>query len=72
MHHYWAKLAVMLAVVIGLNFLFEVSVWLPISGTERRKIPVWLQAVLELFETQGWTLVVAIILAAVWQIAERH
>jgi hypothetical protein len=71
MHYYWVKVPVVLAVVIGLNLIFRVSFSLPIPQWTNR-MPVWLLGLVEFFETYGWTLIVAMILAAVWQIAEKH
>lgn len=66
MHYYFFKLFVVLAVVINLQEKFS----LPIPRWTNRML-VWLLVLVEFFETYGWTLIVAI-LAAVWQIAERH
>jgi hypothetical protein len=35
-------------------------------------MPVWVLLLVGFFETYGWTPIVAMILAGVWQIAEKH
>jgi hypothetical protein len=35
-------------------------------------MPVWIITFVEFFEIYGWLLIVAMILAGVWQIAEKH
>ena len=69
MHHYFFKLAIILAVVFCLNRILKVSFFLPFNGTKRT--PLCLSGVIEVFETEGWTLIPALILATVWQMAER-
>ncbi len=71
MHHYLVKFIMILAVVVCLNRILRVRFSLPFP---RRAISrsVWLLAAIELFETDGWTLIPAVILAVVWQMAERR
>ena len=71
MYYYFVKIAIVLAVVIGLNLIFRISFLLPIPRWTNR-MPVWVVVVVGFFETYGWTLIVAMILAGVWQIAEKH
>ena len=71
MHYYLVKIAVVLAVVVALNLIFRISFLLPIPRWTNR-MPVWVTGLVGFFETYGWTLIVAMILAGVWQIAEKH
>ncbi len=70
-HYYLAKLAIILAVVLSINAQLKVSFFLPIPRPSYRA-PLWLCLAVEFFETRGWTVVVALVLAEVWQVAERH
>ena len=71
MHYYLVKLAIVLAVVVGLKRVFKISFLLPLPQWTNL-MPFWLLGLVEIFETYGWTLIVAMILAGVWQIAEKH
>ena len=71
MHYYLVKLAIVLAVVVGLKRVFKISFLLPLPRWTNR-MPIWLLGLVEIFEIYGWTLIVAMILAGVWQIAEKH
>jgi hypothetical protein len=70
MHHYLVKIAIAWAVVICSNLVFRIRFLLPIPRTN--DLPDWVAGFVEFFETHGWTLPVAIILAGVWQLAEKH
>ena len=71
MHHYgyWVKLGILLALVLCLHRILRVSVSLHLSRWMRKA--TWLSAALEVFETEGWILIPATVLAALWQIVER-
>jgi hypothetical protein len=71
MHYYLVKIAILLAVVVGLKRVFKISFLLPLPRWTNR-MPIWLLALAGIFETYGWTLIVAMILAGVWQIAEKR
>ena len=71
MRYYLAKIAVVLAVVVALNRIFRISFLLPIPRWTNR-MPVWVLLLVGFLETYGWTLIVAMILAGVWQIAEKR
>ena len=71
MRYYLAKIAVVLAVVVALNLIFRISFLLPIPRWTNR-MPVWVLLLVGFLETYGWTLIVAMILAGVWQIAEKR
>jgi hypothetical protein len=71
MHFYFVKIAIVLAVVTVLNLIFRISFALPVPRWTNR-LPVWALVLVGFFETHGWTLIVAMILAGVWQIAEKH
>lgn len=71
MHYYLVKLAIVLIIVIALNLFFRISFSLPLPRWSRR-LPVWLLGLVGFFEIYGWTLIVAMILAGIWQIAEKH
>jgi hypothetical protein len=70
MHYYLVKLAVAWALVTCANLVFRVSFSLPVPRTHN--LPDWVAGCVEFFETRGWTLIVAMVLAGVWQIAEKH
>ena len=70
MHHYLTKLTILLVVVLCLNRILKVSFTLPVPLRLIRTSP-WLWAAIQMFETDGWTLIPALILATVWQMAER-
>lgn len=72
MHYYLIKIAVVLAVVVALNLIFRISFLLPMPRWTSNRMPVWVTGLVGFFETYGWTLIVAMILAGVWQIAEKH
>ena len=44
----------------------------PYAAMDSNRMPVWVTGLVGFFETYGWTLIVAMILAGVWQIAEKH
>jgi len=69
-YHYLLKLVVLLAELLSLNRILRVTVSLEFVHRTRR-VPAWLRAAVEFFENEGWTVIPASILAAVWQIAER-
>jgi hypothetical protein len=71
MHYYLVKIAILLAVVVGLKRVFKISFLLPLPRWTNR-MPIRLLGLLEIFGAYGWTLLVAMILAGVWQIAEKH
>jgi hypothetical protein len=71
MHNYLSKIAIALAIVVGLSIILRVRFVLPIQEWTSRA-PVWALGLVEIFEEYGWTFIVAMILAGVWQIAERH
>jgi hypothetical protein len=71
MHYYLVKLAIVLAVVVGLKRVFKISFLLPLPRWTNR-MPIWLMGLVEIFETYGWTLIVAMILAGIWQVAEKQ
>jgi len=71
MQYYLIKVAIVLAVVIGLNLVFKTSFLLPLPRWTNR-MPIWLLGLVGAFETYGWTLIVAMILAGIWQVAEKH
>jgi hypothetical protein len=71
MHYYLVKLAIVLAVVVGLKRVFKISFLLPLPRWTNR-MPIWLLGLVEIFETYGWTLIVAMILAGIWQVAEKQ
>jgi hypothetical protein len=71
MHYYLVKLAIVLAVVVGLKRVFKISFLLPLPRWTHR-MPIWLLGLVEIFETYGWTLIVAMILAGIWQVAEKQ
>jgi hypothetical protein len=70
-YHYLVKIVVVLAVIVALNLVFRISFSLPIPRLTHR-MPVWIITFVEFFEIYGWLLIVAMILAGVWQIAEKH
>jgi hypothetical protein len=71
MHYYFIKIVVILAVVVALNLVFRISFSLPVPRWTNR-MPAWALAFVGFFETHGWTLIVAMILAGIWQIAEKR
>jgi hypothetical protein len=64
MHFYLVKLAIVLAVVVGLKRVFKISFLLPLPRWTNR-MPIWLLGLVDIFETYGWTLIVAMILAGI-------
>jgi hypothetical protein len=71
MGSYLVKLAIILAVVVFLSRTLKVSLFFPLFYRLKRG-PFWLSAFVELLETDGWTVIPAMILAGVWQIAEHR
>jgi hypothetical protein len=71
MHYYLVKLAIVLAVVVGLKRVFKIIFLLPLPRWTNR-MPIWLLGLVEIFEIYGWTLIVAMILAGIWQVAEKQ
>jgi hypothetical protein len=71
MHYYLVKLAIVLAVVVGLTRVLKISFLLPLPRWTNR-MPISLLGLVEIFETYGWTLIVAMILAGIWQVAEKQ
>lgn len=69
MHHYAVKFALVLLVVAGISRLLKVSLLFPLRS---QRLPLWLLALIEFFELYGWTIIPALIVAGVWQIAEQH
>jgi hypothetical protein len=69
MHHYAVKFAIILLVVASIGRLLNVSLFFPVR---LERIPVWQLLFVEFFEVYGWTVIPAMIVAGVWQIAERH
>jgi hypothetical protein len=69
MHHYAVKFAIVLLVVAGINRLLRVSLFFPVRLD---RIPVRLLLFINFFEVYGWTVIPALIVAGVWQIAEQH
>ncbi len=70
-YYYLVKVAIVLAVIVTLNLVFRTSFSLPIPRWTDR-MPVWMLALVGFLETYGWILIVAMILAGVWQIAEKR
>ena len=71
MHYYLVKIAILLAVVVGLKRVFKINFLVPLPRWTNL-MPIWLLALVGILETSGWTIIVAMILAGVWQIAEKH
>jgi hypothetical protein len=71
MHYYLVKLAIVLALVIALKLIFNVSFPIPVPRWTHR-LPVLALVVMGFLETYGWILIVAMIIASVWQIAEKR
>jgi len=69
MHHYAVKFAIVLFIVAGISRLLRVSLFFPVRLD---RTPVWLLLFIEVFEVYGWTVIPAVIVAGVWQIAEQH
>jgi len=69
MHHYAVKFAIVLLVVAGINRLLRVSLFFHVRLD---RIPVRLLLFINFFEVYGWTVIPALIVAGVWQIAEQH
>ena len=69
MHHYAVKVAIILLVAAGISRLLQVSLFFPVR---LERMPVWLLLFIEFFEVYGWTVIPAMIVAGVWQIAEQH
>jgi hypothetical protein len=70
LHHYLIKTAIVLVVIIALNLALNVSFMLPIPRL--RRMPIWLRGLLTFAEICGWIVIVALVVAAIWQIADRH
>lgn len=66
-------MAVALAAVIGLNLIFRIGFFSLSRDGQMDKshagFPTW---IVGSFESYSWTLLGAMILAGVWQIAEKH
>jgi len=69
--HYVVKIFLLLTVVIALNRIFRISFVLPFPRWINR-MPRWLVEFVGVVERYGWTVIVAMILAGVWQIAEAN
>ena len=69
MHHYAVKFAIVLLFVAGISRLLKVSLFFPLR---LERLPLWLLMLIEIFELYGWTIIPALIVAGVWQIAEQH
>ena len=69
MHHYAVKFAIVLVVVAGISRLLKVSLVFPVRP---ERLPLWMLMLLDIFELYGWTIIPALIVAGVWQIAEQH
>ena len=69
MHHYAVKVAIILLVAAGISRLLRVSLFFPVR---LERMPVRLLLFIEFFEVYGWTVIPAMIVAGVWQIAEQH
>jgi len=69
-YHFLLKLTILLGVIVCLNQIFRVSFALNFLRWIRR-MPAWLSAAVQFFEADGWILIPAVILASVWEIAER-
>jgi hypothetical protein len=68
-HHYAVKFAIVLLAVAGISRLLKVSLLFPLHS---ERLPLWLLMLIEIFELYGWTIIPALIVAGVWQIAEQH
>lgn len=71
MHYYLVKIIVLLAVIVALGLMFRISFLLPIPNWINR-MPLRMLPFVGFLETYGWTLIVAMILAGIWQIAEAR
>jgi hypothetical protein len=70
MHYYLVKLAAVWGLVLGLFLLLKISLSLPIPRPVTW--PLWVLEFLDLLATYGMTLILATILAAIWQLAARR
>jgi hypothetical protein len=70
LHYYLVKTAVILVVIFAVNLALNVSFLLPIPRL--RRMPIWTLGLLAFVEMYGWIVIVAMVVAAMWQIADRH
>ena len=68
--YYWAKALLLIPPVLILRELLSVTVVLPIPRQTHK--PIWALVFVEWLETYGWALLLAMVLAGIWHMAQRQ